>query len=414
MRKQGCKKRILISIFSGFLVISLVAGCAAPPTQLIAEAQAALEKAKAAGADVYAKAQYQKAQDALDKAMTFAEKRKYKEAEIAAREAIALAELAEKAAIEGKKDAKARAAAKREADFELAAAGAAITSAKGMIANAKKGKAAANDIAKAESLLEAAERMASNAKSMIESESYVSAIHLAGKAREKAEAAGSEAFAALQAAKAGAKAKADAAKKAAKAKSAAKREADFELAAAEAAITSAKGMIAGAKKEKAAAKDIAEAEMLLETAERMASNARSMIESESYKSSIHLSGKAREKAEAAGSVAFAALQKAKKPPVSKVSKKDAAFEVSAAGAAITSAEAMVAKASQTERAGQSELNAARTQLSQAKSVYERAKRALRAGNYATARDRGIMARELAEKAGSSAFKAIAMAKKPAK
>jgi histone H1/5 len=304
VKKQSCKINYLISVFVGLMVLTLVAGCMAPPTQQIADAQAALEKAKAAGASKYAAEDFKKAEKLLNQALTDNERAAYFEAEREAKEVIGLAQKAEK------KAAKAVKGAKKTANFEVAALQSFITNAKGMIDSAKKAGASAKDLADAVYLLERSEIALSNAKSMLETESWASATNLATRMQPKAEEAGSKAFAALQKAKAGAK------KKAAKAKAAAKREANFEVA--------------------------------------------------------------------------------------------------AAGAAIRTAEALVNKASGTQRADSVELGAAKTQLAQARAWHEKAETVLESESYATAKYYANLSRKLAEKAGSSAFKAIAMSKRPTK
>ena len=294
----------LVSVFVGLMALTLIAGCMAPPTQQIADAQAALEKAKAAGAAKYAEEDYKAAEKLVNQAVTDSERAAYFEAEKAAKGAVAAAQKAEKAGI------KAKGAIKKTANFEVAALQSLITSSKNMIGSAKSQGASAKDLAGAVNLLEKSEIALSHAQSMLKTESYASATNLSTKMQGKAEEAGSVAFAAAQ------KAKAGAAKKAAKAKAAAKKE--------------------------------------------------------------------------------------------------ATFEVSAAGAAIRAAELLVNKAAGTQRAGAVELNAAKTQLSQARTWHKKAQAVLASESYTTTKYYANLSRELGEKAGSSAFKAIVMSKKPSK
>jgi len=311
VKKQGYKLHLFLSIFAGLVVISLLAGCAGPPAQKIADAQAALEKAKAAGAEIYAGKQYKKAQGLLKDALTYSEKAYYFEAERAAKNAIAAAGAAEKAT------GKAMKGARKEANFEAAALGSDITTAQGLIANAKKKGATDKDLGEARTLLDRAIELYGQVKSMLKTESYLSAQRMSKRGQKLAGEAGSKAFEVMQKTRGGGnEAAKKAAKKAARARAYAKREANFEVA--------------------------------------------------------------------------------------------------AAGAAIRTAENMVNKAANTPRADKVELGSARTQLSQAKSVLERAQRALSQENFKGAIQKGTMSRELAENASSSAFKAIAMSKKPTK
>ncbi len=118
MPVQGKNSKKRISLLGGIvslLVLLVVVGCAKPPTQEMADAQAALAAAKAAQADVYVPNEYTSADDLLAKARAKAldEKEKwfknYDEARKAAIESKKIADAAKENAIIKKAKAKAEA-----------------------------------------------------------------------------------------------------------------------------------------------------------------------------------------------------------------------------------------------------------------------------------------------------------------
>lgn len=320
MGKQGYKTHLLFPVLAGIMVLALLAGCSAPPNQKIADAQAALEKARAGGAEKYAQADYTKAKDLLGEALTFNKKAFYFEAERSAGQAQEAAKKAEETA------AKNKAQAKLEAGFEVQALESSITTIKGMLANAKKEGASDKDLAEVNELLKQAEEILADVKTQMTQEFYLLLPQEAKKGQDIAAEAEAKAFALLQKVKKGAE--------------------------------KPKEGVEKAKEEAVKPEDAAKA-----------------------------------KAQA---------------------KLETNFEISAAEAAIKTAESMINKASATKKAGATEMKKAKTQIAEAKGTLENAKTSLQGENYEDAKQKGIMARELAEQAGSSAFEAIAMSKKVAK
>ena len=212
---------------------------------------------------------------------------------------------------------------------------------------------------------------------------------------------------------------AEAAKKAAaKAKAAATKEANFEVSGIHIAVVGAEGNIKNAKKNGATDEDLREAMNLLEAAKWMEGQAKDMLASGSVGSAANMARKAQEKGEAAGSLAFVAMLNAKKAKVEAkakaAAKKTANYEFSAAGSSIRTAKNLIKKASKTPRAGTVEINDAKTQLVAAKMKHEMARLSIAAKNYKYATEDSLIAAELADKAVSSAFKAIAMSNRPRK
>lgn len=327
MRKQGYKTHLLFPIFAGLMVLLFLAGCAAPPNQQIADAQAALEKARAGGAEKYASADYTKAKDVLAEALTFNKKAFYFEAERSAKEAQEAAKKAEETA------AKNKAQAKLEAGFEVQALESSITTIKGMIANAKKDGASDKDLAEVNELLKQAEEILTEVKTQMTQEFYLLLPQEAKKGQDIAAEAEAKAFALLQKVKKGAEKPKEGMEK--------------------------------AKEEAVKPEDAAKAKADAEKAKAQA-------------------------------------------------KLETNFEISAAEAAIKTAESMIDKASATKKAGAAEIKKAKTQIAEAKGTLQNAKTSFQGENYDDAKQKGILARELAEQAGTSAFEAIAMSKKVAK
>lgn len=84
------------------LMLVVFVGCAKPPTQEMSDARMAFQKAGDAGAQTYASEKYMSAEDALNEATAFMEKKKYKQAREKALEALQLSKDAHSAAVNGK------------------------------------------------------------------------------------------------------------------------------------------------------------------------------------------------------------------------------------------------------------------------------------------------------------------------
>jgi hypothetical protein len=84
MRKE-CRSYIFI-VFIVLLSVSILAGCAKPPTQEVEKAEQAIADAKQKEADLYARDEFRKAEETLKKAKELIAVKKYKEAKAAAEE----------------------------------------------------------------------------------------------------------------------------------------------------------------------------------------------------------------------------------------------------------------------------------------------------------------------------------------
>ncbi len=84
---------------AAFIVMIMLAGCAQPPLKDIADAKAALESAKIAGAQTYAPQEYSSAKGYIDKAESYVGTRQYKEAKVDALTGKQLADTARQIAL---------------------------------------------------------------------------------------------------------------------------------------------------------------------------------------------------------------------------------------------------------------------------------------------------------------------------
>ncbi len=99
--KYATMKEGLI-VFLALVILVSFAGCAKPPTKEMADARSALDLARTADAESYARDQYMNAEEALNEANALMESKKYKEARKRAIEAATLAQKAHAASIENK------------------------------------------------------------------------------------------------------------------------------------------------------------------------------------------------------------------------------------------------------------------------------------------------------------------------
>lgn len=109
------KLRYLALVVLGAFVVALASSCAGPPNEEIAQADAAIQGAQAAGADLYAADDFKAAQDALAEAKSKVESKDYKGAKEAAMTAKEKAEMAKTNAEKGKEEKKAEAESKMAA-----------------------------------------------------------------------------------------------------------------------------------------------------------------------------------------------------------------------------------------------------------------------------------------------------------
>ncbi len=176
------------TIFMMLLLVVLVAGCAKPPQEDLTKAQGALQAAKDAQAEKYAKTELQSVEDLLNQANTeietqnakFALFRNYDKAKELLAQAFAAGEKAKQAAIDGK------AAAKKDAETSLADAKAAVTAAKEILTKAPKGKDTKAEIEAMTSDVAGMETAVTEIEGQIAKEEYLDAAAKAKSVKDKA------------------------------------------------------------------------------------------------------------------------------------------------------------------------------------------------------------------------------------
>lgn len=109
------KMRYLVLVMVAAFVAGIVTSCAGPPEQEMAQAEAAIQAAQAAGADLYAADDFKSASDALADAKAKVESKDYTGAKEAAMMAKEKADAAKANAEKGKEEKKAEAEQKMSA-----------------------------------------------------------------------------------------------------------------------------------------------------------------------------------------------------------------------------------------------------------------------------------------------------------
>jgi hypothetical protein len=179
-------KSIMKYLVLGFAVSLLVAGCAKPPTEELAKAQAAIDASVAAGANVYGKDELKNLNDGMTQANELIKGqegklfKKYDEAKAVIAKVTADAATLE-AAIPARK-----AEAKKKAEEAAAFAKTAVADAKALLAKAPKGKGTKADIEAMTADLKGVEESLPAIDQAIAAEDYFGAADKAKAASDKA------------------------------------------------------------------------------------------------------------------------------------------------------------------------------------------------------------------------------------
>ncbi len=152
----------------------LLAGCAAPPSKEMNQAQGALDVARAAGAEQYAPAEFAAAAGALEQSEEAVIQRDYRLALNLAIDSRSRAEGAAKAAVEN------RAKARGDAERVLAEANALLTQARARLADPTLNKLPRRTLAEARDAVDAEEKTLQEARAAVEGNDYRRATDLAG------------------------------------------------------------------------------------------------------------------------------------------------------------------------------------------------------------------------------------------
>ena len=169
------------------LSLILLAACASVPQEQIDAAKAAMDKAKAAGAEMYAPESLKAVTDkeaALNAELANQEGSLFKSYDLTAKltqEMLDLATKAESDAVAGKEKAK------TEANDAVTAAEAAVTAAREALTKAPKGKGSAADLAAMTGDVDAAAKTIEDAKADVTAEKYLDAKTKAETAKAQAE-----------------------------------------------------------------------------------------------------------------------------------------------------------------------------------------------------------------------------------
>jgi hypothetical protein len=153
--------------------------CAKPPTEEINAAQAALDGAKSAEADVYAGATYKSAAAALDEARAQVEEKKYEEAKASAIRAKELAERSSTEAETGKQKTR------DEAQALINRLTVGLADVRTALDNAPQGKGADEDLDQLRASLAQAEAGLTDAKGSLGNAKFKDALDQAGAAESK-------------------------------------------------------------------------------------------------------------------------------------------------------------------------------------------------------------------------------------
>jgi hypothetical protein len=156
-------RRLLLSL----VVVAAVAGaaCGDPPDKEMQQAQGAIDAARAAGADQYARAEFAAAEDALKRARDAVDQRDYRQALNAALDARERAQLAAKDTVNAK------ATARAEAEKGLAAATAALNDARAKV-RAENGRGNPRAIAAARRTIASDETAVQEARTAFDAGDY--------------------------------------------------------------------------------------------------------------------------------------------------------------------------------------------------------------------------------------------------
>jgi Domain of unknown function (DUF4398) len=164
-------RRALIS----FAVVAAASGaaCADPPEKEMQQAQGAIDAARAAGADQYARDEFTAAEDALKRARDAVDQRDYRQALNNALDARERAQTAAKDTVNKK------ATARVDAEKAIADATAALAESRGKLKTAENGRGALKSVAAANRSVGEHERRVQEARTAFDRGDYLAAIEQA-------------------------------------------------------------------------------------------------------------------------------------------------------------------------------------------------------------------------------------------
>ena len=161
-------RRALVSFAVSAAVVS--AACADPPDREIQQAQGAIDAARAAGADQYARDEFAAAEDALKRAREAVDQRDYRQALNNALDARERAQTAAKDTVNQK------AIARADAEKALAEATAALAQSRAKLKNAEGGHVAPKTLAAATRSVSEHEQRVQDARAAFDRGDYLAAI----------------------------------------------------------------------------------------------------------------------------------------------------------------------------------------------------------------------------------------------
>jgi len=167
-------RRVVLSL----AVVTAIAGvaCGDPPEKEMQQAQGAIDTARAAGADQYAREEFTAAEEALKKARDAVQERDYRQALNSALDARERAQTAAKESVNHK------ATARADAERALAEAEAALNGARAKLKAAETAHAAAKTLAAARRTVSVEESAVQKARATFSAGDYLASIELANQA----------------------------------------------------------------------------------------------------------------------------------------------------------------------------------------------------------------------------------------
>ena len=161
-------RRLLHSV--AVVAALMVAACGDPPDKEIQQAQGAIDTARAAGADQYAREEFTAAEEALKRARDAVDQRDYRAALNAALDARERAQTAAKEAVNGK------ATARVDAEKAIASAAAALNDARARLKTAESGRAGARTVTTARRAITDEETAVQEARTAFDKGDYAASI----------------------------------------------------------------------------------------------------------------------------------------------------------------------------------------------------------------------------------------------
>ena len=172
--RMSLTRRVLLSL--AVVAAMASAACGDPPEKELQQAQGAIDTARAAGADQYAREEFTAAEEALKRAHDAVAQRDYRQALNSALDARERAQTATKESVNQK------ATARAEAERALAAAEAALNDARAKLKAAETARASAKTLAATRQAVSAEESAVQKARTAFQTGDYLASIDLASQA----------------------------------------------------------------------------------------------------------------------------------------------------------------------------------------------------------------------------------------